>query len=69
MYKFDNINEIIFKILTTDDSKTTLIIRVMVGTVFLSKGIQKFLFPELMGAVRFEKIGLPSPEFLGSFVG
>lgn len=69
MYKFDNINEIIFKILTTDDSKTTLIIRVMVGTVFLSKGIQKFLFPALRGAGRFEKIGLPSPEFLGSYVG
>lgn len=41
----------------------------MVGTVFLSEGIQKFLFPAIRGAGRFEKIGLPFPEFLGSFVG
>lgn len=41
----------------------------MVGAVFLSEGIQKFLFAETLGAGRFEKIGLPSPEFLGSFVG
>ncbi|TVR39989.1 MAG: DoxX family protein [Cryomorphaceae bacterium] len=41
----------------------------MVGAVFLSEGIQKLLFPALRGAGRFEKIGLPSPEFLGTFVG
>ncbi len=41
----------------------------MVGVVFVSEGIQKFLFPAIRGAGRFEKIGLPSPEFLGSFVG
>lgn len=41
----------------------------MVGVVFLSEGIQKFLFVDTLGAGRFEKIGLPSPEFLGSFVG
>ena len=56
-------------ILNTDDSKTTILIRLMVGVVFLSEGIQKFLFTETLGAGRFEKIGLPSPEFLGSFVG
>ncbi len=55
--------------LQTDNSKTTLLIRLMVGAVFLSEGIQKFLFPETLGAGRFEKIGLPSPEFLGNFVG
>lgn len=36
---------------------------------FLSEGIQKFLFPAIRGAGRFDKIGLPSPEFLGNFVG
>jgi len=41
----------------------------MVGSVFLSEGIQKFLFPAIRGAGRFENIGLPSPEFLGAFVG
>jgi putative oxidoreductase len=57
------------KIIHSDNSKTTIIIRFIVGTVFLSEGIQKFLFPLIRGAGRFEKIGLPSPEFLGSFVG
>jgi uncharacterized membrane protein YphA (DoxX/SURF4 family) len=57
------------KIIQTDNSKTTIIIRLIVGVVFLSEGIQKFLFPAIRGAGRFEKIGLPSPEFLGSFVG
>lgn len=57
------------RIIHTDNSKTTVIIRLIVGAVFLSEGIQKFLFPAIRGAGRFEKIGLPSPEFLGSFVG
>lgn len=57
------------KIIQTSNSKTTVLIRLMVGAVFLSEGIQKFLFPAIRGAGRFEKIGLPSPDFLGSFVG
>src|SRR5690554_287823 len=57
------------KIIRSDQSGTTIIIRLMVGAVFLSEGIQKFLFPAIRGAGRFEAIGLPSPEFLGSFVG
>jgi len=56
-------------VFNTDNSKTTILIRLMVGVVFLSEGIQKFLFAETLGAGRFEKIGLPWPEFLGSFVG
>lgn len=57
------------KITKTDLSKTTILIRLMVGAVFLSEGIQKFLFADTLGAGRFAKIGLPNPEFLGSFVG
>ncbi|GGF27877.1 DoxX family protein [Flavobacterium limi] len=57
------------KIIETDLSKTTILIRLMVGAVFLSEGIQKFLFADTLGAGRFEKIGLPAPEFLGCFVG
>lgn len=57
------------KITKTDCSKTTLLIRLMAGIVFLSEGFQKFLFPAIRGAGRFEKIGLPSPEFLSAFVG
>lgn len=57
------------KLIKTNESKTTILIRLIVGIVFLSEGIQKFLFPATRGAGRFEKIGLPSPEFLGGFVG
>ncbi|MCW3170619.1 DoxX family protein [Chryseobacterium sp. 09-1422] len=53
----------------TDNSKTTILIRLMVGAVFLSEGIQKLLFPALQGSGRFEKIGLPLPEFSGNLVG
>ncbi len=56
-------------IINTDAQSTTIIIRLMIGAVFLSEGIQKFLFPEQVGAGRFAKIGLPNPEFLGAFVG
>jgi putative oxidoreductase len=47
----------------------TLLIRIMVGTVFLSEGIQKFLYPAAVGAGRFAKIGIPAPEVMGPFVG
>ena len=57
------------KIIQTDSANPTIIIRLMVGAVFLSEGIQKFLFAEKLGAGRFAKIGLPNPEFLGPFVG
>ncbi len=57
------------KIIHTDNSNTTILVRLIVGAVFLSEGIQKFLFPATRGAGRFEKIGLPSPEILGNYVG
>jgi putative oxidoreductase len=57
------------KALRTDNEATTIIIRFMVGAVFLSEGIQKFLFAEDLGTGRFEKIGIPNPYFFGPFVG
>ena len=57
------------KILATSKDRYIILIRLIVGAVFLSEGIQKFLFPSIRGAGRFEKIGLPSPGFLGDFVG
>lgn len=47
----------------------TLLIRAMVGAVFLSEGIQKFLDPATRGAGRFAKIGIPFPDVTGPFVG
>jgi putative oxidoreductase len=46
-----------------------LLLRILVGWVFLSEGIQKFLFPVALGAGRFAKIGIPTPQFTGPFVG
>ena len=47
----------------------TFLIRLMVGAVFLSEGIQKFLFPDALGVGRFVKIGIPYPDVMAPFVG
>jgi putative oxidoreductase len=57
------------RIISTSAPSAATLIRLMVGAVFLSEGIQKFLFPGEVGAGRFAKIGLPSPEVLGPVVG
>jgi len=46
-----------------------IIVRLLVGSVFLSEGIQKFLFPAADGAGRFAKLSIPDPAFFGPFVG
>lgn len=46
-----------------------LLIRLSVGCIFLVEGIQKFLFPDLLGVGRFLKIGIPAPEVMAPFVG
>jgi putative oxidoreductase len=46
-----------------------VLVRILVGTVFLSEGIQKFLFSEALGVGRFAKIGIPFPELSAPFVG
>jgi putative oxidoreductase len=56
-------------LLKTTAPAATVLVRVVVGWVFLSEGIQKFLLPEALGAGRFAKIGIPSPEIMGPFVG
>jgi putative oxidoreductase len=60
--------KLLHRILATNAPAAVLLIRLAVGAVFLSEGIQKFLFPGDLGAGRFAKIGLPSPEFFGPFV-
>src|SRR5690349_2960198 len=57
------------KLISTDNDKATILIRLMVGAVFLSEGIQKFLFADSLGAGRFRKIGIPAAEFFGPFTG
>ena len=50
-------------------AKAILLIRILVGWVFLSEGIQKFLFPGALGVGRFVKIGIPWPQVMAPFVG
>jgi uncharacterized membrane protein YphA (DoxX/SURF4 family) len=56
------------RITTTYAPAAVILVRLMVGAVFLSEGIQKFLFPAEVGAGRFAKIGFESPEFVAQFV-
>jgi putative oxidoreductase len=46
-----------------------LLLRILVGWVFLTEGIQKFLFPAALGVGRFAKIGIPWPNITAPFVG
>jgi putative oxidoreductase len=57
------------RILTTDAPASVILIRLIVGGVVLSEGIQKFLFPDDLGIGRFAKIGIPAPEVMAPFVG
>jgi uncharacterized membrane protein YphA (DoxX/SURF4 family) len=60
----------LFKLVTaTQAPRATLLVRFMVGAVFFEEGIQKFLFPDLLGAGRFARIGIPAPGVMGPFVG
>jgi putative oxidoreductase len=56
--------------LQTRASGWVILIRLMVGlAVFFPEGIQKLIFPELLGAGRFTRIGIPLPDLMGPFVG
>jgi putative oxidoreductase len=56
-------------VLDTNAPRATILIRLLVGGVFLAEGIQKFLFPAALGVGRFIKIGIPAPQFFAPFVG
>src|SRR5580658_6134426 len=48
--------------------RSTLIMRLMAGGVFLSEGILKFVYTN-QGLGRFTKLGIPAPELTATFVG
>ena len=50
-------------------ARAIVLIRILVGWVFLSEGVQKFLFPDSLGVGRFVKIGIPWPQVMAPFVG
>jgi putative oxidoreductase len=49
--------------------RAVILIRILVGWVFVSEGIQKFLFPAALGWGRFAKIGIPYPHITAPVVG
>ena len=57
------------KSISTSAPRSVILIRLSVGAVFLSEGIQKFLFPNDLGIGRFIKIGIPAPQVMAPFVG
>ncbi len=57
------------KLLRTNAPPAVLVIRLLVGGVFLLEGTKKFLFADQWGAGRFARIGIPAPHILGPFVG
>ena len=55
--------------LVTTAPGSVWLVRILVGWVFLSEGIQKFLLADELGAGRFARIGIPWPGVMGPFVG
>jgi putative oxidoreductase len=60
---------LIYRTIVTSAPAAVILIRIIVGGVFLAEGIQKFLYPAEVGAGRFAKIGIPNAEVMGPFVG
>jgi uncharacterized membrane protein YphA (DoxX/SURF4 family) len=54
---------------STTASAWASFVRLAVALVFVPEGIQKLLFPEILGSGRFARIGIPVPELMGPFVG
>ena len=56
-------------VMRTNASGWTILIRLLVGlAVFFPEGLQKLIFPDMLGAGRFARIGIPFPGFMGPFV-
>jgi putative oxidoreductase len=48
----------------------SILVRLLVGlVVFFPEGIQKLLFPDILGAGRFANIGIPHSALMGPMVG
>lgn len=56
------------RLIQTNAPGAVVLIRLAVGGIFLSEGIQKFLYPAENAAGRFAKIGIPWPDMTAPFV-
>ncbi|WP_051133470.1 DoxX family protein [Nocardia paucivorans] len=57
------------RLTATTAPAATIWIRLYVGVVFLCEGIQKFLYPDHLGTGRFDKAGIPAPQFFAPLDG
>lgn len=51
------------------DGRWNILIRASLGFVFILEGYQKLAYPEILGAGRFAKIGIPLADVMAPFVG
>ena len=56
-------------IISSGNDNRAVLVRLTVGLIFLTEGIQKFLFPQLLGTGRFLTIGFSNPSFWAYFTG
>lgn len=64
-----SLSRLLTRVTDSDAPAAVVLIRLAVGWVFVSEGIQKFLYAASRGVGRFERIGIPSPEVMAPFVG
>jgi uncharacterized membrane protein YphA (DoxX/SURF4 family) len=57
------------QLFVSDAPRAVWLIRLAIAVVFVTEGIQKFLYPDALGVGRFAKIGIPAPEVMAPFVG
>jgi uncharacterized membrane protein YphA (DoxX/SURF4 family) len=57
------------RVFASNAPRVVILVRLLVAAVFVSEGIQKFLFVDALGVGRFAKIGIPWPGFTAPFVG
>jgi uncharacterized membrane protein YphA (DoxX/SURF4 family) len=56
-------------LLHAEGPPAVICVRLLVGLVFLSEGIQKFLYPHQLGPGRFERVGIPAATFFADLDG
>jgi uncharacterized membrane protein YphA (DoxX/SURF4 family) len=57
------------QILNTGNDNKIIIIRLIVGLIFISEGIQKYLIVTMLGPAFFKEIGFSNPAFWAHFTG
>lgn len=57
------------RILATSAPRASVLVRIALAFVFVSEGVQKFLYADALGVGRFAKIGIPAADAMAPFVG